>query len=405
MTNILTELSPIECKGLREKAMKYQCSAFWNHLCVRPDYKVKPCCRFELESKERLPLLNADNPQEALQSGFFKSLREKALVNSENSACKKCYGEEDVGLSSMRNNINIHFPSKNMLAGDVNPEEIQFVEVFLGDICNLKCMTCEPALSTTWRSDYERLGWQMKERSEVPDYLTLFDNLSHLKEVKFVGGEPLLARSHPPILKKISERSGFTVKLSYFTNVTTWPSHDVLELWKKFNKVTIWWSIDGFKKVNDYIRFPSKWKNVEENCRKFLKLSSDFPNLEIKMNCTVSTYNLLSLSELERWFLRLQCEFPKASLARVRFNPLVEPNFLRITNSPDFIKEVFISQCEDKNLSDRLLPVLKVLKKSPSLNVNCEKEFLSYTRILDKLRGISVTDYISDLRPYFNNTN
>ena len=40
------------------------------------------------------------------------------------------------------------------------------------------------------------------------------------------------------------------------------------EDWKKFKKVILVASIDGYKDINEYIRFPSKWSAIEKNINK-----------------------------------------------------------------------------------------------------------------------------------------
>ena len=35
-------------------------------------------------------------------------------------------------------------------------------------------------------------------------------------------------------------------------------------LWENFRHVSVGVSIDGVEKVNDYIRYPSKWKNIQK---------------------------------------------------------------------------------------------------------------------------------------------
>ena len=54
-------------------------------------------------------------------------------------------------------------------------------------------------------------------------------------------------------------------------SMTTVPPY-AFDLWKKFDKVQISCSIDDLTDRNYYIRYPTKWIDVENNLNKLLQL-------------------------------------------------------------------------------------------------------------------------------------
>ena len=54
--------------------------------------------------------------------------------------------------------------------------------------------------------------------------------------------------------------------MTYNSNITRIPE-EALELWPEFRKVSVCASLDGIGPVNEYIRHPSKWEEIEKNLR------------------------------------------------------------------------------------------------------------------------------------------
>ena len=75
--------------------------------------------------------------------------------------------------------------------------------------------------------------------------------------------------------------------------MTTVPPY-AFDLWKKFDKVQISCSIDDLTDRNYYIRYPTKWIDVENNLNKLLQHKW----LDVSVNQTVSLYNYWYLQAL-----------------------------------------------------------------------------------------------------------
>lgn len=271
----------------------------------------------------------------------------------------------------------------------ISPAQVISLELFVGDICNLKCLTCFPELSTTLRKEYQALGWAVKKRCENFKEYEVLAQLTSLEKVKFVGGEPLLHKNHIKILEMLNqgERSS-KVSLTYYTNATLWPSDEILSLWKKFKNVNIWLSIDGFGALNEYIRFPSVWRDVENNTKKYKRLSQKNSHIQLAVHSTVSIYNIFSLNKLEQWARQLDLE--------VHFHPLYQPHFLSIQTLPPLYRNLAKEQL---NPSSKGQSFIRDYLDQKSLWF--DHQMIEFTTHTDRIRGVNIKDYVPELSELF----
>jgi glutamate-1-semialdehyde 2,1-aminomutase len=124
------------------------------------------------------------------------------------------------------------------------------------------------------------------------------EDLEQCEQFHIVGGEPLLIEEHYDVLTKFVESGrAKNVSLDYNSNLTHVPTR-VIKLWENFKEVKIGVSIDGLGPVNDYIRYPSKWENVEKNLQKVA--NSKVPLL-MWITLTVMVYNIFEIPKLLKW--------------------------------------------------------------------------------------------------------
>jgi hypothetical protein len=87
------------------------CILPWTHLCVRPDEKLKPCCRFQIDDTSKLDL-DLDNVaasgKDAMNNAYWTQLRTDMLSGIKRDECRKCHLEETPGSQrrSMRQWVN-----------------------------------------------------------------------------------------------------------------------------------------------------------------------------------------------------------------------------------------------------------------------------------------------------------
>lgn len=295
------------------------CVLPWNHLATHPDGHVSLCCRVnypanagfaETASRERLSLSRA-SVDATRNSDSFKQARRQMLSGEMPLACKGCADEEVKGVRSKRLLENANFPETYRAIlenGKIEVDrKIEFVELRLGNKCNLKCRTCNPNSSSGWKKDYKLLSDSLSFVTNYDEPNTdwidskefwseLLEHSSSLKIIYINGGEPALIDQHWAFLESLSQGEwSKNVRLTYNSNITIIPEK-AFEIWPKFRSVHMSASIDDIGVRNGYLRPPSKWDTIEKN---ILRLKNSGVHLAITQ--TISAMNIFYYPEFRQW--------------------------------------------------------------------------------------------------------
>jgi hypothetical protein len=213
--------------------------------------------------------------------------------------CNYCKNAEKNGGTSSR---LVRY--NQLLEKNVFPIEIQLkkLDYNCDNICNLKCIMCGGGYSSAWREDEVKLGLRTSSAIKKTKRNNLFKNLdvSHLENLYFNGGEPLMTRDHINVLNYIIEHGNpSNIGVMYSSNGTFFPTEEVLKLWEKFHSVKILFSIDGIGPVFEYVRHPANWNSVEQNLINFKKLTSD--KFSTAINASIGVHNILYYDKLYNW--------------------------------------------------------------------------------------------------------
>ena len=159
--------------------------------------------------------------------------------------------------------------------------------------------------------------------------------LQGLDQIHFAGGEPLIAPRMTELLQKCID-SGYAknIVLTYNTNITQLPK-SVLSLWKEFKTVKLFCSIDGFGKVNEYIRFPSKWSVIDKNLRYLDENTQELNLSQILLSTTVQAHNVLNLDQLYDYLKQFKNIVPAMNLIN-----LYSPLYLSTQLLPNSVKKL-----------------------------------------------------------------
>ena len=302
------------------------CKLPWIHLGTHPQGHVKLCCLANENSiakdknGDKLNL-SKDSISDIMNSDLYKNTRLQMLRNERPAGCMRCFEDEDNNIISKRQYTNtyggdafksygsaVSFKSaKQQTQKDGTiPIDLRFVELRLGNLCNLKCRSCHPDSSTSWIKDHLKLypwdkasNYHMNwpQRKEFWD--DLFNSSPNLRCIQITGGEPTLIKEHFDLLEKlvISGRSK-NIELIYSVNTSKLPDK-LIELWRGFKKVIVSCSIDDLGKRNEYLRHPLKW----DTTLKFLdKLRNNMSsNMFIGVVQTISWLNYYYLDEMYIW--------------------------------------------------------------------------------------------------------
>lgn len=331
-----------------------------------------------------------------------KRLRQSMINDEPARECNSCYAVDASGGHSCRKYMNHHFrDSIKKISGTKNDGSLDkvehiFWEVRFSNVCNLKCRSCSPELSTSWFEDGKLLGYETKDKIlslEGTRYLEhLEEFLPYVEEITFVGGEPLLSKEHYHILHRLLETGRTDVRLHYHTNFTisSFGKEDPFALWNKFENVWIFASIDGFGEKGEFIRKGMRWETILANKRRFDQIC---PKVKFTVFYTLSSLSILHLPE----FLEELQKTPEFRDVEVTINFLHEPKYL----SPRIFPAAFKAK-----ITEKLEKFAKKYEGAPLSNMhtlqtaldfmnaeNLETELPHFWEMMDKMdkiRGESV---------------
>ena len=199
------------------------CTAPWTSITVRENGNVLTCCA----GKTIIGNLNQDKIENIVKSKNLQNIRNTMIQNTfDYKNCKFCVDlETQTGVASLRTHYNTHYPINN-----INSIELNFLDIRWNNTCNLTCMYCKPAFSSSW-SDRLKINIQSSQKEYQSDLLTwILDRVDNIKEIMLVGGEPLLMKQNVDLLKKLPQdcRITFITNLSYDHEknpYVEWPPH------------------------------------------------------------------------------------------------------------------------------------------------------------------------------------
>ena len=351
---------------------KPACMAPWTNLWAKilpQGYVMKPCCVYDKE-------FHTDSIDKWLESGELKNLTKTLESGELPPACWRCKNGDDEMLSFQSEIEKIkHKTKKKNIKGvgwnsysidDVKnilkDDDDKFIQLDIrpGNLCNLKCRTCNASSSTEIAKEslemqedekfIKKATKSYQEASKIYDHGLVhilthpkehfkkytdhtysqtekhkqrIDDLfeyTNLRKLKLLGGEPSIDPAIISTLQDLIDKgydSDNHFRLQIVTNMT-----NINKTWKNYFEklnVKLTASVDGAGRSFEYIRFPAKWKTIEKNIK---SLDSKTGRDDLSMNIVMS--NILHLdfknwipimNKLQNetsyfWFNFIECDYP-----------------------------------------------------------------------------------------------
>lgn len=381
------------------------CILPWISLATSASGNLRVCCNstpgknFITKGDGSVYKIHKDDIEEAWNSDVYTTIRKQMLKGERPEMCTRCFREEDAGLTSTRQNWNDKWMREDDVYNVHAPLDIRYVDLRLGNLCNLKCRMCNPWASNQWIDEWNLVDKELSKEEinylsnfswpeRNPKWVEQLKQVAHtIEELYLTGGEPTIIKEQYMILDYLIENKlSKKIKLKYNTNLTNIPE-ELVSKWKHFKTVQLNCSIDAVGDLDRYIRYPSNWKKIQSN---FLKLVSK-RKVKIEIHCTVQMYNILRLHEFLEWALPFE--------QKIYFNILNHPAPLNIRVLPPELKD---------KAYEYLMPYLEVPKVKGIIDYmyaedwsDKMEEFLDYTFALDKSRKQSLYHLIPEFEEYF----
>ena len=368
------------------------CVLPWVSLETSPIGTVRPCCLAEEEIVDDAGNkfdLNTANFGSIQTSQYMQDLRQQFLDQKKPAACRKCWREESAGRTSKRmhtlDRLKHMIPNSEWTA-DAKP--LMFLDLKLGNICNLKCRICGSWSSSTFAT--EELQWlrQNEDRKdnhhyrmlragawprENPTFWTEIDQVvDQIQYIEFTGGEPFMIQEHFDLLQRLVDQGRANqIEIHYNTNGTHCPEQGEA-IWKYFKTVEIAFSIDDIGPRFEYQRSNAVWTDVCANIERFRDMRVRNPNIRLQVCTTVNVFNVYYLEAVANWIGTQGFDF-------VYWNMMHEAYYFSISTLPETAKQA---------VTEKL--------KSADVDTHTQKEFAQIIDFMD--RGVSLDGNILRMR-------
>jgi len=331
-------------------------------ICTRQNAynRISPCAFGPLE----IQVDAQDSQTQRWNHPELQGLRDKFLAGQQPSECKRCWDEENAGGKSLRLRTLEYYPTAytDLIETDLWKQGPKEIVIKTSNVCNLACRSC-----AGWDSSYywpegefykEVYNTTDPTRGKYNHFMQPRPKMYHLaqswtdqdlcnvEKIDFFGGEPLLDKEHPKILQRlINNGRSKKITLFYSTNCQQVAGRRLLELWRHFKRVEVFFSIDAQGSQFEYLRWPGKWSRTQRVLEWFLALPNQFPEVEwhFQGSQCVSLFNIASYWHTADWL--------KKTLGGVYFNIVDHPNYLRMTALPESVKHQIADNIPDDHIA------------------------------------------------------
>jgi MoaA/NifB/PqqE/SkfB family radical SAM enzyme len=324
---------------------------------------VRPCCLAEYEitdsGGDKFNLTTATFS--AIQNSHdMRKLRQAFIDGDEPETCRKCWNEERSGRTSKRmhtlDRLKHVIPPQDWT---IDAKPLMFLDLKLGNICNLKCRICGSWSSSTFAAEelkfvgnkkdsfhYSMLKQGAWPRNNDTFWQQIEKISSQLQYIEFTGGEPFMIQEHFDMLQGLVERGiARNIEIHYNTNGTQWPE-DADEIWRHFKTVEVAFSIDDVGARFNYQRSGANWNDVCENIEKFKDLRVRHSNIQLQVCSTVNVFNVYYIEEVANWIDKQDFDF-------VYWNIMHEAPYFSIATLPASAKQAIAEKLSNANVSQK----------------------------------------------------
>lgn len=253
-------------------------------------------CRWADKSLPGVSLRDT-SPAEFFQH-TMSSVRASMLSGQPVSGCKECYQMESHGKISGRQRqllkIGVRLAAfektlastpwlKEFAKGSVTRQMPQDWQIDLGNYCNGACVFCSPHSSSRLAAEFKKIG--IGNDVPLPNWTddpvlvqrfvdSVFDS-PHIQYLHFIGGETVITPAFKTILQALIDAGlHHSATIGFTTNLAVWRD-DVVDLLKQFKSVNLGMSVESFKIINDYVRYPVCLPTVFEIMDRWLTVAKE----------------------------------------------------------------------------------------------------------------------------------
>lgn len=357
------------------------CKKLWYNAEVNLQGSIQPCSSFNGN------LIHESYDLEGyLASAKFRQVLHQQQQGQRNPECEVCWQQEARGETSLRMVAEDSLPKI-----DSSPRLVS-LDYSLDHICNLKCIMCNEQASSSIFIERRSLGWPVipVKLSDSDQHLKFLAD--HIQDLEYLNiynsGEPLLSPRLNTVLDLVMQKNP-KLHLMISTNGTA-VNEEIINKLAQVKNLTVKISLDGQGLVNEFIRYPSKWQDIEQG----VTLLKQLTGAVLKVHATVQALNLWQLDQLLAWCQQQQLE--------VELSPVIRMPHLSVAVIPPAVRDLYLNKVKSM-ISDQitrsranakcLLAIMHSLTM-PNYDRNARQLLASTVNDLCNLRKIRIESYL-----------
>jgi len=383
------------------------CPLPWTSVELDAIGRIKPCClaREAIQENSQDVSVRTHTIDQAMNSDYMKDLRAQFLNGDQPKTCSPCWDTEATGQLSKRNHSINKMTNVVYNENQISPT---FLDLKLGNICNIKCRICGSDSSSKWVTEVYKLYGDrelrdrtIKNGSWPRTESTVWDQLDkalpNVRYLEITGGEPFLIEQQFDLLQRAVDLGyAKNIEVHYNTNGTIYPERAINDIFPHFKKIEIAFSIDDVGDRFHYQRFPAKWNEVKENVAKICALKATSPWLHTQVCCTINKQNIYYLPELCNYINTLDLNYRY-------FNLLHGPLEFHIAHSSPEFKEACTSRISKLTshlpyFVTEIIPIINFMMENKPCTDNA---FIDRIAEIDKSRGQDFASTFPEIAKYF----
>lgn len=352
---------------------------------------------------------------EVINSEEFKTLRKQMLNGEKPDMCTRCFELEDTAdtwtlrkssLETFKDYINLADLTHE--DGTIDDFKMRYMDIRFSNLCNFKCRTCGPELSSKWYDDQIKL-WPEYDRpkfidvNSAKDFMeTLQPHLDTVEEVYFAGGEVLITPQHYEVLDYWLKNDRRDVRLRYTTNFSNLrhKQKSMFDYWKLYDDVRVAASLDTFGSKAEYSRSGTDWDIIVANRKEMIEKC---PNTYFEITPTISVFSVHSLFEFHKTWV----EQGLLDINNIRINILTYPRYFSITILPKEIKDeiantykLYVNWLKENNAWAHIIKDVEGIVEHMYSQDNTDliPDFKKHIETIDRVRNEQFTEIYPELK-------
>lgn len=395
----------------------YFCMLPWTHIHFWPDSSAHYCCISDTDKPighyegDLKKIVNAEN---------IKRVRNNMLSGQPSPECQRCYDLEKNGIYSLRNNSNKKYfryfgdVEKTNPDGSVNSFQMRYLDIRFSNLCNFRCRSCGPNLSSAWYAEQIKMFPQYAAKPQHLNIATqeqfwtdILPHLDTIEEAYFAGGEPLVTDEVYKVLDHWLASGLVDMEINFTTNFSrlSHKGKNFLDYLKHFPMATVSASLDDSGTRGEYMRKGTNWSQIVENRKKMIQ---ECPYTAFEITPTISVFNVWHFPEFHyEWLkkglldsegirLNILTAPPEMSIdiiapeKRQRIKEKWQDYLSMIRTECKMATNTFSKSIESYNA------VLSALEKNPHRELR--DVFIERNNTIDQLRGESLYEVFPELK-------